>query len=469
MNQGTEKMQNTLLFIMDIIVLVISNYVAGYIWLILWKNIPLNLYFGQMENTLVSVTVSYMLAFLFYAKNNDFLQRGKFDESKAIFRINVVMACIIAVYELLIRNNQQFPRGVYVLVFLINVLLSFIVRMITKKCILKYAKNSKSVCKMIAITSSERADSLLEIKKWNPVKQISGIIIVDKDLRGEELNDIPVVADIHGMIDYIKSETVDEVYIDLNTERMEKIASLVMELEEMGIVVHLHLNSLDNYRDFDVSLNKFGDIPVATFANRFYDYKEMALKRVVDVVGALVGICIMCIAMIFVVPAIKLESKGPVFFKQKRVGKNGRYFYVYKFRSMYSDAEERKKDLMTQNEMQGLMFKMKDDPRITKVGKFIRKTSIDELPQFINVLMGDMSLVGTRPPTVGEFVQYQGHHKRRLSMKPGITGMWQAYGRNTVTDFEEIVKMDLDYIDHWSFGLDLKILCRTVVVVFQGE
>ena len=114
------------------------------------------------------------------------------------------------------------------------------------------------------------------------------------------------------------------------------------------------------------------------------------------------------------------------------------------------------------------MFKMKDDPRITKVGKFIRKTSIDELPQFINVLKGDMSLVGTRPPTVNEFRQYQGHHKRRLSMKPGITGMWQAYGRSTVTDFEEIVKMDLDYIDHWSLGLDVKILCRTVVAVFQG-
>ena len=176
----------------------------------------------------------------------------------------------------------------------------------------------------------------------------------------------------------------------------------------------------------------------------------------------------MLIAMIFVVPAIKLESKGPVFFKQKRVGKNGRYFYVYKFRSMYQDAEERKKELLSQNEMQGLMFKMKDDPRITKVGKFIRKTSIDELPQFINVLMGDMSLVGTRPPTVNEFKQYEGHHKRRLSMKPGITGMWQAYGRSTVTDFEEIVAMDLDYIDHWSLGLDFKILLRTVKAVFEG-
>ena len=169
----------------------------------------------------------------------------------------------------------------------------------------------------------------------------------------------------------------------------------------------------------------------------------------------------MFIAMIFVGPAIMIESPGPIFFKQKRVGKNGRYFEIYKFRSMYMDAEERKKDLMAQNEMSGLMFKMKDDPRITKVGKFIRKTSIDELPQFINVLKGDMSLVGTRPPTVAEFKQYQGH-RARLATKPGITGMWQAYGRKTVSDFEEIVKMDLNYIDNWSIMLDIKILFKTV-------
>lgn len=124
---------------------------------------------------------------------------------------------------------------------------------------------------------------------------------------------------------------------------------------------------------------------------------------------------------------------------------------------------------MAQNEMNGLMFKMKDDPRITKVGKFIRKTSIDELPQFINVLKGDMSLVGTRPPTVGEFKQYKGHHKRRLSMKPGITGMWQAYGRNSVMDFDEVVKMDLEYIDNWSILLDIKILFKTVATVFTNH
>ena len=175
------------------------------------------------------------------------------------------------------------------------------------------------------------------------------------------------------------------------------------------------------------------------------------------------------IISIFLVPAIKLESPGPVVFKQTRVGRNGRRFSIYKFRSMYIDAEERKKELMKHNEMNGLMFKMKDDPRITKVGKFIRKTSLDEFPQFFNVLKGDMSLVGTRPPTIDEFLQYDEHHKRRLSLKPGITGMWQGSGRRDIQDFEEVVKLDVEYIDNWSIRLDIKILIQTVISVLKHE
>lgn len=136
---------------------------------------------------------------------------------------------------------------------------------------------------------------------------------------------------------------------------------------------------------------------------------------------------------------------------------------------MYVDAEERKKELMEKNQMNGFMFKMDDDPRITKVGKFIRKTSIDELPQFWNVLKGDMSLVGTRPPTLDEFSQYESHHKRRLSMRPGITGMWQVSGRSAITNFEDVVKLDCEYIDDWSMWLDFKILFKTVAVVLKGS
>ena len=213
----------------------------------------------------------------------------------------------------------------------------------------------------------------------------------------------------------------------------------------------------------------FGDIPVLTCANNFYDVNKLMIKRLFDIVGSIIGLAITAVVTVFLAPILLIESRGPLIFKQKRVGRNGRYFYVYKFRSMYKDAEERKKALMEQNEMKGLMFKMTDDPRVTKVGKFIRKTSIDELPQFFNILKGDMSLVGTRPPTVDEFKMYEGYHKRRLSMKPGLTGMWQVSGRSDIEDFEDVVRLDLEYIDNWSLGLDLKIMIKTIGVIFKRK
>lgn len=193
------------------------------------------------------------------------------------------------------------------------------------------------------------------------------------------------------------------------------------------------------------------------------------MKRLLDLVGALVGCVFLGILTVIVGPMIKLESPGPIFFAQKRVGRNGRIFKMYKFRSMYADAEERKKELMAQNEMNGLMFKMENDPRITKTGDFLRKTSLDEFPQFINILKGDMSLVGTRPPTLDEFAQYSPYHKKRLSFRPGLTGMWQVSGRSDITDFEEIVKLDVEYIDNWSFWLDIKILLKTFLEVFTQK
>lgn len=208
---------------------------------------------------------------------------------------------------------------------------------------------------------------------------------------------------------------------------------------------------------------------MVTFARNIISTRGLIMKRALDILGGLVGMLILVVATIFVAPAIKLESPGPVFFGQTRIGKNGRRFTFYKFRSMYQDAEQRKKELMAQNEVKGLMFKMENDPRITRVGRFIRKTSIDELPQFWNVLKGDMSLVGTRPPTVDEFEQYEAKHKCRLSMTPGLTGMWQISGRSDIKDFDEVVRLDMEYIDNWNILKDIKILFKTVAVVFFGK
>lgn len=197
----------------------------------------------------------------------------------------------------------------------------------------------------------------------------------------------------------------------------------------------------------------------------------MAFKRLFDIVGGIVGCIVTAVLFIFVAPAICIRSPGPVFFSQERIGRGGKPFRIYKFRSMYPDAEQRKNELMEKNKSaDGLTFKVDDDPRIIRgVGSFLRRSSIDEFPQFYNVLKGDMSLVGTRPPLREEWEKYDVHHRARLTVKPGITGLWQISGRSEITDFEEIVRLDREYIDNWNLKLDIKILLKTVVVVLTGR
>ena len=312
------------------------------------------------------------------------------------------------------------------------------------------------------------------------------IAIVDRAKRmwtegaREEIDHVPVVAYRNDIVNVVRAGAIDELFI-LEDESSEKIKAMVEEFAQMGISVHLGLTSLRNLElklqgedqkyipKIESRLGYIGKYPMAILEPPVMKLRYEYAKRFIDIMGGLVGTCIAAVLFVIVGIAIKLDSPGPIIFAQERIGKNGRRFKMFKFRSMYIDAEERKAELMKQNEMNGLMFKMKDDPRITKVGKFIRKTSLDEFPQFLNVLLGDMSLVGTRPPTVNEFKEYSNYHKRRLSMKPGITGMWQVSGRSDITDFEEVVRLDCKYIDNWSLWLDFQILVKTVMAVVMRK
>lgn len=196
-------------------------------------------------------------------------------------------------------------------------------------------------------------------------------------------------------------------------------------------------------------------------------YAYFFMKRLIDILGSFVGLIVLSPLFLVVAYKIKKEDpEGPVFFSQDRVGKNGKVFKMYKFRSMCVDAEEKLETLLQHNEVEGAMFKMKDDPRITKIGKFIRKTSIDELPQLLNVLKGEMSLVGPRPPLLREVAEYSAYDRQRLLIKPGCTGLWQVSGRNHV-GFDEMVRLDLRYINKLSIKNDLKIILKTVKVIIQ--
>lgn len=268
----------------------------------------------------------------------------------------------------------------------------------------------------------------------------------------------------------IREHNIDQVYIiQKHGEELKFTQTYVDLCITMGVTVRLIID-LYKRRRANSYVSTVGTYPVIAYHTITLNTYEQILKRAMDIVGGLIGVILTSPFMLITAIAIKLDSPGPIFFKQVRVGQNGRHFKIYKFRSMYIDAEERKKELMAQNEIEGgVMFKMKDDPRITRVGKIIRKLSIDEFPQFFNVVQGTMSLVGTRPPTLDEVEKYNRNHWRRISIKPGITGLWQVNGRSNITNFDDIVELDVEYIDNWSLLFDIKIMFKTVLVLLKHD
>lgn len=231
------------------------------------------------------------------------------------------------------------------------------------------------------------------------------------------------------------------------------------------LLTNQHLKSETNSH-YQLSVLKSG-VNTAIISDNIHHSVYSKTKRLIDIIGALIGLAITSFLLIPLAIAIKLDSPGPVFFTQTRCGLNGKLFKIWKFRSMFIDAEERKK--LVKNNVKGLMFKNDKDPRVTFVGRFIRRSSIDEFPQFWNVLKGDMSLVGTRPPTPDEVKYYNKRHLKRLRVKPGLTGEWQVRGRSKVTNFEDVVSMDLDYQAKWSISYDLYLIFQTIVVVFKRD
>jgi len=266
----------------------------------------------------------------------------------------------------------------------------------------------------------------------------------------------------------LRSHTVDEVVFAMDGDRGVSLAPYLNTCKKIGIPARI-LPALWQPGEKALSIEKCQEVPFLTIRASNFNAAGLLYKRVLDLVGGLVGSIVLLIIFPFIAVAIKLDSPGPVLFRQKRMGSHGRIFNLYKFRTMYQDAEQRRQELIAKNEMNGAMFKMAYDPRITPVGRWLRITSLDEFPQFLNVLHGKMSLVGTRPPMIEEVEEYQPQHLKRISAKPGITGLWQVSGRNKITDFDEVVELDCSYLDNWRFYDDIKILFKTVLVVVQRK
>lgn len=412
----------------------------------------------------------HVLAYFLLDWNVAFFKRGYFVELIAVLKYNLVLILAFSFFLFFGKIAEDFSRLAAFYFFGYNLALTYVSHLLLKKFFVSYYRNSISSSKVLVVTTREQAEPLLKNMLKSPEWsfEITGLILMDEDMANGSVEGIPVVACETGLYEYMKTAVVDEIFLHLPDHSRSKLEELIMTFDSMGISVHVNIDYFNNvmaHRTTDV----FAGFTVLSYEATNFDYRRLLIKRCMDILGALVGILITLILLPFIALAIKLDSKGPVFFSQTRVGKNGRYFKMYKFRSMYTDAEERKKELMTQNEVGGPMFKMKDDPRITKVGAFLRKTSLDELPQFFNILTGSMSLVGTRPPTVDEFRAYELYYRRRLSIKPGLTGLWQISGRSDIKDFKDVVKLDLQYIDNWTLSSDIRILLMTIWVVIAGK
>ena len=432
---------------------------------------------GDYRYICVGAIFAYILLMLFTNLHSGILRRGVLIELWRSVLVNVEIVICIVVVLFMFKASSSYSRLMIGIFFVINVTLVFTFRLIRKNAIIKGFKRGKNVSNSILVTHVSEIQDFMKMMNEGGTGYYKFIAVVllggSDDSRksgGEEVSQmglsIPVLRK-KDLLAFAKENVINEAFIVGQFSETEDITDLLLS---MGISINMEVNG--NIGGLaNVTVERFGEYTMLSSTITSGTAGEFLVKRIIDIIVAIIGLIFTGIFFVILGPIIKKQSPGPVFFSQDRVGKNGNIFRIYKFRSMYMDAEERKKELMAQNEMQGLMFKMENDPRIMPIGKFIRKTSIDEFPQFWNILKGDMSLVGTRPPTVDEYKQYAPHHLSRLAIKPGLTGMWQVSGRSDITDFEEVVKLDNEYIRNFSLFLDIKIILRTfgVVVGMKGS
>lgn len=481
-----KRIQKQFEFFADLFALSLSNLICYGFFSVIIDKIPDYNSSSWISYTII-VLLSYIIIFFCFSSPINLLKRSKPMEISSAIRNCMLTYGMLTVLMALVKNEIIESRYLFISGFFGYCILSCVGRFILKRTLIKVMPKSKFATITGIITTVDRGREFIPKLKADWSKNIKAVALVDAVLENNvykrykaetdeiisDIDGVPVVANLENLFGWIRTASLDEVYINLPGGHEGEVAEYIEELEDMGIVVNVNVPSLEKVLEeskFDnLNCNVKAGVPMAVFSPAVHNPTKMLFKRIIDFIGGLVGTIIsLPIILITAIPLL-IESPGPLIFKQQRVGKNGRIFNIYKLRSMYVDAEERKKALMEQNKMDGLMFKMDNDPRITKVGKFIRKMSIDELPQFWNVLKGDMSLVGTRPPTIDEFEQYESHHKRRLSLYPGITGLWQVSGRSDINNFEEVVKLDCDYIDNWSIWLDVEILFKTVGVVLTHK
>lgn len=433
------------------------------------------------EVFVVALLVNYCLIILLETMEG-VIKRGYWRELAATVKHSAVLTVCIVLFVFTMNTPMEHLRTAVSMTFGIYTVLTYLVRVCWRKVILLSSRNKGEQALLVVATEDTAVSYVTELKRNNVGRHnLVGVAVSNPAALGPTIEGVPVIAMDDKLVSYITQHWVDEVFIS-DPMRDQLPEELVEQLTDMGVTVHINLDVLAAHLGAKQVIGNVGGHWVLSSTMNMMSPWQAAVKRCMDIAGGLAGCILTGIIYLIIAPKIRKESPGPIFFSQTRIGRNGKPFKFYKFRSMYLDAEERKAELMAQNRLNdNFMFKLDFDPRIignridengnqvTGIGEFIRKTSLDEFPQFLNVLRGEMSLVGTRPPLVDEYEAYHAHHKARLSAKPGITGVWQVSGRSNILDFDEVVRMDTWYINNWSVGLDLKILLKTIRVAIKQE
>lgn len=398
------------------------------------------------------------------------VRRGRplFDDVYGV--INATTTAIMLLVVLVFFYRRLFySRIIFVYAGLLIVLLLGLARVIRSIVLSRLRQAGRGVDRVLIIGAGEVGRTVMRnlIAQPDLGYRVIGFLDDNPAKSDTDIGPIKAFGPIEGLPQVLRENAIDQVIITLPWQYHRKVVRLVNEAEQSGVRARV-VPDLFQLSLGGVDAEAINGIPLISIRQSALTGFNQTLKRAVDLLIASVGGIILAPVWLATAIAIKLDSPGPVFFRQERVGRGGKRFLVYKFRSMYVDAEAQLEKLRAHNEAAGPLFKMRDDPRRTRVGRFIRKTSIDELPQLINVVRGEMSLVGPRPGLQSEVDQYQDWHRKRLEVQPGITGLWQVSGRSDLT-FDEMVMLDIYYAENWSLGLDLRIMLRTVPQVLFGE
>ncbi len=366
-----------------------------------------------------------------------------------------------------VLRDRVFSRAVVALALVFAFIGFALVRLAVRETINLFRLHGYGMLNAIVAGTGEAAHEIADAIARRPYLgyKVAGFVSVPGERNPDPAQ--PTLGTVEELPQIVDRTVVDAVIFGVGLDEAARHEKTIWKLEEVGTTVHLRGDAVGVILS-RTYIGEFEGMPILTLRSTPADPIALFLKRALDVTASGLGLLVLSPVLAAAALAVKLSSPGPVFFAQTRVGLSGRQFKMLKFRSMYSDAEQRQAELLAQNEMSGPVFKMTNDPRITPVGKWMRKFSLDELPQLWNVFVGDMSLVGPRPPIPKEVEQYERWQRRRLSMKPGITCLWQVGGRNEI-DFDSWMKLDMEYIDNWSLGLDLKILLKTIPVVLLAR